>query len=528
MKDRRHGSVRGMHGKGGEEAVSQPSFSGEWNTNGRIVTGMRLVLCIVSLLMLPPSTTPAWSAEEHHGFWLSPNLRLVKPAFVDQQDFTGLTEDQRNTLLSIRLIEGTTTYMMTYYGSYGDEEAWSTATAGREPDSERIHCSTFSARTSGGQPVFAYNNDNAGADWMAVILCKPPDGFASVCISSSRFCRVHEYAMDCSDRALRNHVLTAPRYSFDGINEHGLTMSPMGLFNRPIVYDPGKRTLHGLTTICMVLRSCRDVFEAIDKMRQYNNSMSDQIHYLLSDAFGNSAVVEYDSAGQDGLLVSWRSGPFQICTNEIVYGHQNDPSYWAYRCDRYYHLLGSLSGRSGVVSEGEATELLRQIAPTPGIDSRSVRTVWSSVYNTTTGLWRLILDRNWSSVFRLRMPMMADLALDDIAFASDSVAVGEKTQIVAHVRNAGIRPTRPAKIHCYLSRTKKITTDSVLIASYSAPALVAAGRYTVSRNYRIGTDLEPGMYFLIAAVDSEGRNNDPDRSNNVVVSEKRCHITAPE
>jgi hypothetical protein len=126
----------------------------------------------------------------------------------------------------------------------------------------------------------------------------------------------------------------------------------------------------------------------------------------------------------------------------------------------------------------------------------------------------------------MQMPMITDLALKDPAFSSDTLSVGTRTTITARVWNAGIRRTRRAGICFYLSRTEKITPDSVLIYHGTVPALAAAASHAVSRGYQVGTNVKPGRYFLIASLDPEAANNDPNRSNNVVVGRKCCWIKA--
>ena len=150
MRDSMYHSNYCSRGRSGEGEFSVPSSTMTQGVKGSMCTRMWIFLFAIYVGLFSPSNASSRSAEEQHGFWLSPNLRLVKPDFVDRQIFTGLTDDQRDTLLSIRLIEGTTTYLMTYYGSYGNENIWSTDPPTRESEGGSIGCSTFSARMSVG------------------------------------------------------------------------------------------------------------------------------------------------------------------------------------------------------------------------------------------------------------------------------------------------------------------------------------------------------------------------------------------
>ena len=461
-----------------------------------------------------------------HSVTISPNTRLIKPDFVDHQILDGLSEDQKKTLQSIRLIEGTTTYMMTYYGSYGTEDDIQSEIDDVPFDQEqRISCSTFSAATPSGEPLFAYNNDNAGADWMMVILAEPPDGYATMCITSTRFCGIRQYAQDFHNLYLRDFVLTAPHYSFDGINEYGVTMSPMNNGDGESVYDPNKRSLHGLTTICLVLHSARDVHEAIDLLRRFNNTFSNQIHYLLSDAYGNSVVIEY----YDGQVVpTWKSGPFQVCTNNRINGYQNDTAHWVMTCWRYWRLLLWLNECNGIVTETRAFEFLEAVAPQPNSDSGSVRTVWSSVYNKIYGTWKLVLDREYDDVYVFSMPLVTDLAVSSVRLLTKPAQLkpGGKIRLLTKIKNAGIRPSTATKVAFYLSKRKKLTGNgnAMLIDSCDLKAL-ATGRATKIRtSVRIPEDLTPGGYYIIACIDPDGDCREESTKNNVWISKSKYRV----
>jgi hypothetical protein len=459
-----------------------------------------------------------------NGITISPNTKLIKPDFVDEQVFDGLSEDQIKTLQSIRLIEGSRTYVMTYYGSYGtaDDITAHPYEAPFEQD-QRISCSTFSAATPQGEPIFAYNNDIWTADWMLVIFADPPDGYATMCISSTRFCGIRQYAQDYDNLSLRDFILTAPQYSFDGINEYGVTMSPMDNGDGVRVFNPRKKSLHGLTTICLVLHSARNVYEAIDLLRRYNNTFSDQIHYLLSDAYGNSVVIEYYD---DQVVPTWKSGPFQICTNNRVNGYQNDASHWMVPCDRYWKLLSWLSACNGIVTEEKAFDFLAGVARQPTSDSSATRTVWSSVYNNIAGTWKLVFDCKYDEVYEFSMPMITNLAVGSVKLLTKSQTprIGGKVRLYAKVRNAGIRPTVATKVVFYLSKSKKVTGDSVLLGSCDLKSLAAGKKKGIRASANLPAEIKPGRYYIIACVDPDGDGNEENTENNVLTSKSKYRI----
>jgi hypothetical protein len=347
------------------------------------------------------------TARDFHGYTLSPNMDLVKPDWVYCQELDDLTEDQQRTLLSIWQVRDTNLFLMTYYGDIPayDDTSWQTIigtsapTAGAAPAPRA--CSAFSATNPAREPLFGYNNDEAVYEHNTIVFTRPEQRMASVSMAMERYAHLDRYSRNPNDRALRDHVLKFPLYTFDGMNEHGVVMAPMSNVDEDDLtwYQPfrvaDRPSLFVLTVIRYVLDQAHDVFEAIDLLGQVNNMGGYCTHYLVADALGNSAIFEYRHGE---LVVIWREGPFQIATNNRVEGHQNDLDYWsAFTGDRrYVRYFSLLTESGGVVSEDEAFDLLRA-------NSASV-TLWSSVFNAAAGDWHLVWDRRWSTVYRISPP----------------------------------------------------------------------------------------------------------------------------
>jgi hypothetical protein len=348
------------------------------------------------------------TARDFHGYTLSPNMDLVKPDWVYCQELDDLTEDQQKTLLSIWQVRGSNLFLMTYYGDIPayDDTSWEdvVGSSAQTPDAAPTPqgCSAFSATNAAREPLFGYNNDEPTYEHNTVVFTQPRQRMTSISMAMERYARLDRYSKNLNDRSLRDHVLKFPLYPFDGMNEHGVVMAPMSnLDEDDITYYQSFRvtdrpSLFLLTVIRYVLDQAHDVFEAIDLLSQVNNTGGYCTHYLIADALGNSVIIEY---WHGELVVIWREGPFQIATNNRVEGHQNDLDYWSrftgdHRYVRYFNLL---SESAGIVSEDEAFDLLQA-------NSASGVTLWSSVYNTATGDWRLVWDRRWNTVYRISPP----------------------------------------------------------------------------------------------------------------------------
>ncbi|MFC7641886.1 linear amide C-N hydrolase [Streptosporangium lutulentum] len=145
---------------------------------------------------------------------------------------------------------------------------------------------------------------------------------------------------------------------FDGMNDQGLAI---GLAAAPDARlpaaRPGNATVGGLRIIRLVLDRAASVPEAIELMRRYDIDFTGgpQLHYLIADRAGRSAVVEYGE-GRVNVLDE------RYLTNIALTGADRATKL----ADRRYRLLAE-GGRT------EAMELLRKVA--------QPHTRWSVVYD---------------------------------------------------------------------------------------------------------------------------------------------------
>ncbi len=115
-------------------------------------------------------------------------------------------------------------------------------------------------------------------------------------------------------------LLRAPYLPFDGMNEHGLAVGMMSVSHAEGGVDKEKFTLDELELIRLMLDYARDVPEALDLLEDFNIDFgSVPVHFLLADASGNSAVVEY-LAGVPVVVKS--AQPWQVATNFLITGRK--------------------------------------------------------------------------------------------------------------------------------------------------------------------------------------------------------------
>lgn len=284
-----------------------------------------------------------------------------------------------------------------------------------------IACSSFTATAKNGDKLFARNYDFDKTN-VCLTMTNPGNGryksFSTV--------DLNYIGMDINKdvEGLMNEItcLAAPYTPLDGINEKGLScgiyMSYQGGDGTEGTVatnqnDATKKDITSTTMLRMVLDYAATVDEAVELIKGYNlhDSAKTSFHYMIADATGKSAILEWvpaenatDATDNNGeareLVVTYNTGDdnigeregaadFQWITNFIIqpgyYETDDDkPGY-----DRYEHIYNRLNATAGVVEdEHAAMEILKEVGRRTWKGGGGV-TVHSAVFNLTkkTVLW---------------------------------------------------------------------------------------------------------------------------------------------
>ncbi|MEU2610025.1 carcinine hydrolase/isopenicillin-N N-acyltransferase family protein [Micromonospora sp. NPDC007271] len=275
-------------------------------------------------------------------------------------------DQAERTLASLRKVDDLPLYEMTYVGDYDPMAGISGS-----PEASPFGCSLFAALGDRSRPLFARN-----FDWdpnpALVLRTDPPDAYASVSLVDISYLGVGD------DPAGDRRLLNAPLLPFDGMNERGLAVglaADDGATARPV---PGRPTVGSVRILRLVLDEAATVDEAIGVFERYNLDFDGgpPLHYLLADATGASAVVEF----VDGAMRAEKGrGTWQALTNVPAVGVADRDL----RRDHRYGLLAeALDQAGGAVDAPSALRLLNSV--------RQAHTRWSVVYGLTTGEVRLV------------------------------------------------------------------------------------------------------------------------------------------
>jgi Linear amide C-N hydrolases, choloylglycine hydrolase family len=283
--------------------------------------------------------------------------------------------DVARTIGSLRRIDDLPLYEMTFHGSYDRE-----APLGEEELAGRADgwaCSLFAL--GGGRPLFGRN-----FDWdpnpALIVHADPPDGYASVSVVDLFHLIGGSAPPDLSAAPARRRMAHAVLAPFDGVNEKGLAIgmatSPEG--GLP-ARSPGRPDIGSVRVIRMMLDKAATVDEALAIMRRYDVdfTIGPQIHYLIADAAGRSAVVEY-AGGRLNVIDD------RMLTNFGMTG----TSAAQRRADPRYRTLAE--GLPAIGDWRDAMGLLRRVAQT--------HTRWSVVYDLTDATARVVAGQRWDTV----------------------------------------------------------------------------------------------------------------------------------
>lgn len=312
-------------------------------------------------------------------------------------------EERQATLNSLKKINNYPLYTMTYYGDYGLKNYLNNQTNLFLPVTAKINdgymCTCFTAQGTDSCTLFGRN-----FDWHAkialMLFANPPDGYASMSM-------VHLTGLgySCSypleDKHNQDALLSSPFWPVDGINECGVAIGGMAVDHVEPPYNPNKKTLNRMIIMRLVLDYAKDLDEAIQLLNKYNFVFpNDPLHFIICDAAGNSAVVEFL---ENELKVVRSKDNFQVSTNTILYNNKmpETADFHPYNADtwskwRYAKVYEELKSREGIITKDEALNTLKSAAVNI--------TMWSAVYNTKTCEMDIVTNRNFSEIhhFSLR------------------------------------------------------------------------------------------------------------------------------
>lgn len=232
------------------------------------------------------------------------------------------------------------------------------------------HCTSFQARNVDGGWIYGRNYDFFKSPTL-VLHSNPKDGYASlsVCDLSHLGYKDGKLPVDLKSKLLCVAAVYAP---MDGINEKGLCTSIMALPKQAARQNTGKHIAGTSILMRLWLDRCATVDEALALLEtvdvRHDAEAGSGYHYMVADANGDCAVVEFDL--NDGWKTMVTRKPqdrnWMHVTNHLlapeyyttepdpVLGNPHSKSWW-----RYATVADFMKNHDdGVITLDEAQECL--------------------------------------------------------------------------------------------------------------------------------------------------------------------------
>ena len=236
-----------------------------------------------------------------------------------------------------------------------------------------FNCTSFQAVQAEGSGFWFGRNYDYFKNPTMVTVSHPKDGYASIaCSDMSHF----GYSLEKLPVSLaaKLNCLASIYAPVDGINEKGLCTSIMALPKQASQQDSPKHDVGTTIIMRLWLDRCATVQEALDLLEtvdvRHDATVGSGYHYMLADANGDCAVVEFDLFdGWKTLITKKEEGAkFYLVTNHLlnekylttepdpVLGNPHSRSWWRYETTEAF-----LSEHDGVLTFDDVQECLSRV-----------------------------------------------------------------------------------------------------------------------------------------------------------------------
>ena len=211
-------------------------------------------------------------------------------------------------------------------------------------------------------------------------------------------------------------LMALPYVLLDGINEDGFAICVLKLDGKPTKQEqPGKKKIFTTVAMRMLLDRASTVKEAIEMLKQYNMCMDSDpasYHYLMADATGDFAIVEYTNSDleqhPDKMEVHTGDDAWRYVTNFYVSSSMADTDHGfnhsTHGMARYLTLRDRLAQLNYRTTPAEAFALLQDVAQGPEHPELSTGfTQWTEVYNLSRKSLTLSILREWNKSFEFKV-----------------------------------------------------------------------------------------------------------------------------
>ena len=266
-------------------------------------------------------------------------------------------------------------------------------------------CSAFRAQTPDGSYLMGRNYDFKQDTSAILVRTHPEGGYASIGFCALNNLGANEATAGVKARAA---ALLAPFATLDGVNEKGVSIAVLTLDSKPTEQDTGRACINTSLAIRLVLDRAATTQEAVELLASYDMHATSgrDYHFFITDATGDSRVVEYDPKDEARPMVVTPARQvtnyFALYADEVqpnqkngIYGHGKE------RANAIAEVLDA-AGDTAVTTD-VAWDALQAAAQDPNPEDVTSNTQWSIVYDNTARTASFVLRRSWADVFNFSL-----------------------------------------------------------------------------------------------------------------------------
>ncbi|BBB32532.1 choloylglycine hydrolase [Thermotomaculum hydrothermale] len=262
-----------------------------------------------------------------------------------------------------------------------------------------IYCSLIASKSNNGT-IYGRN-----FDWYkavpVVVVSHAIEGkrYASISLTDGVYLSVK------GDCGLMDKINAAGAYisPFDGMNEKGLFISIALVKQEKVPQDSKKETISSVLMVRKILDKAATVKEAIDIVNSYNIDFfpGPHVHFLIGDANGDGAIVEFTSKG---VKVIEKKDPV-FATNFTFYDKAEDADLdslcWRYKTIDEFFKQNEKADFNSMLS---LLKSVAQIGDKAFVTKwgEKLTTQWSAVY-MPKGLLKVCFGGDYNKVFTFKI-----------------------------------------------------------------------------------------------------------------------------
>lgn len=315
-------------------------------------------------------------------------------------------------------------------------------------------CSAFTTYNDDGDFILARNYDynhidkNGEPSGLNLLLMTAPEGkLKSIAMCDAYWLDQNNYfkgAFDDGQTDISNIVIS-PFLCVDGMNEAGVSAALLALDTKPgesaTNQNTGKDKVIHSVLLRYILDNAQSVEEAIKIAGQYDivSSANQDLHIIVSDKDGNTAVLEWRQFDQDNeqkLYVIYTNTVtnFLVGFNDAEDMYHDDGSLrerftqvtglanqYQYGYGHGYHRFNGIISaldryipedvkltengvRNATMMNSQAFNILSAAAQEPGLEKTSM-TQYSALYDMGQGSLSICMERDYTKIYTFNLPL---------------------------------------------------------------------------------------------------------------------------